>query len=1147
MAAIGSSAHSFAPGPNTLVAGRDFPINNRVALNAAAATGKNLYFPNTGVPYTVNGPVYLCGYANGQTVQGEAANTLQFTGIPRQADGTQMTQAALVGDFMGPVVVLGNPANLGTPKAGTYVNLGSWLDSSCNASSRYGLRVFNGQQKGAFCSDGFQLGGAGYVGDWWQGSTYTISFAFLPYNSGSPSNPFTAGALLLGMGDCGEAGPYPWPWTLEVAMSGGSPIFSFCWNDETAVVGERLYSLNWPMPSVTGVIRLYIMVDINRTQFTQNITVYQDSGSGPKQVAYMSGYSTGTAGVPFSPSFFYPFSFGYVSQSFDNTYKPGVQFSATDDWVLCGLHVENALTYKDNGSGTLVTQSGAAITDEFAFFTPRSSTAALLPLTYQGSPYAWEIPTQNAYVNGYGFMVSGSLGGTFGSGFANLTVFNQIQPVSTGTGIGYGDAIAVMNCDDLTIENVSAMAGASAIRGWAQGSTLYYQRYRNLQLGAAIPLTFANASANLHNIEMQIYNYGIGVYAIGSELVIHQLRVPTVSENAKNIIWHDSGLNIDGAGSVFAEDIVNDNEGNTWPTDCYVRLNECTYGMFSKCYFTTVYPGDATPIGSPGVALGKINPSMGGKGVFSLDTAFYWAPPSNGSSVVRVEDPNWDVRIVGASTNQGVHGILHDVSGGCTAYVEQLDCGPVPPRYGHAYQGMHLSRCNPVPGQYAEWRCVRSGSPGTATVPMWVGYYPAVVPGSNECAAYCLTYLCVSNPAFDTAFLFDTYINELVAALFGSASWTPPGVAAFGYASQLFSRASSLVADSYSPEVQMLDSVNPQYVTGGTYTLSYNGSTTAPIPYNTPCRWSAGTTTVSTILQGIGCNCIVNDTSGNNNFFTSFPVTLTFQDNAPHPLITINTSGLTTSNTPFSMSIYQSTPAGNYSRVATTWTTPANGSASNTAAIAPPTSTGPWNGGNPLMAWHLNTATTAGSFVFGGTFATTQYINASGYVPPSYAAGSIVIQGTPSNQGGLTNFAIDQILAAILQATPFTPPSTWYIGLSSTPINASGTGLAEPSGGGYARVAVANTASNWNKNQFGARTTIASMTAGFACNVNALTFPTPTAAWSSGVSLPYWFLADASTGGNIWASGTIPVAPVVSGSTSPAPSFAPGAFVVQLI
>lgn len=86
--------------------------------------------------------------------------------------------------------------------------------------------------------------------------------------------------------------------------------------------------------------------------------------------------------------------------------------------------------------------------------------------------------------------------------------------------------------------------------------------------------------------------------------------------------------------------------------------------------------------------------------------------------------------------------------------------------------------------------------------------------------------------------------------------------------------------------------------------------------------------------------------------------------------------------------------------------------------------------------------------------------------------------------------------------TSFSPPSTWYIALSTTAIDANGNGLTEPSSStGYARVAVTNS-----------KTSFSASVNGELYNTVEISFPESTAAQGT---ITHIALCDAQTGGNV--------------------------------
>lgn len=129
-----------------------------------------------------------------------------------------------------------------------------------------------------------------------------------------------------------------------------------------------------------------------------------------------------------------------------------------------------------------------------------------------------------------------------------------------------------------------------------------------------------------------------------------------------------------------------------------------------------------------------------------------------------------------------------------------------------------------------------------------------------------------------------------------------------------------------------------------------------------------------------------------------------------------------------------------------------------------------------------------------------------------------------------STYLANKLLEHQVGKTPFTMP-TVYVALSSTTPSANGTGVTEPSGGSYARVATAGT--DWGTAASGAIT-----------NSNAFSFPQATADWVGGSNLTYAVLYDAASGGNMLAYGALTTPKsVTSGDTV---SIAAGDFDITL-
>jgi hypothetical protein len=104
-------------------------------------------------------------------------------------------------------------------------------------------------------------------------------------------------------------------------------------------------------------------------------------------------------------------------------------------------------------------------------------------------------------------------------------------------------------------------------------------------------------------------------------------------------------------------------------------------------------------------------------------------------------------------------------------------------------------------------------------------------------------------------------------------------------------------------------------------------------------------------------------------------------------------------------------------------------------------------------------------------------------------------------KSGMTDAHASSILSREFGAEGYTPPATWYIGVSTSQILQDGTGATEPSDGMYERVAVPNNGTNW----------ITSVNGRGRENALLIEFPRATTDWGTIVSAA---LYAAPTGGS---------------------------------
>jgi hypothetical protein len=106
--------------------------------------------------------------------------------------------------------------------------------------------------------------------------------------------------------------------------------------------------------------------------------------------------------------------------------------------------------------------------------------------------------------------------------------------------------------------------------------------------------------------------------------------------------------------------------------------------------------------------------------------------------------------------------------------------------------------------------------------------------------------------------------------------------------------------------------------------------------------------------------------------------------------------------------------------------------------------------------------------------------------------------------GSFSDYTENKVLDHVVGKTSFTMP-TAYIGLSTADPTDDASGLAEPSGNGYARVTTSG--SDWDAASGGA-----------TANATVLTFPEATGSWGT---VTHFALFDAATSGNMLAHGTL--------------------------
>jgi len=131
-----------------------------------------------------------------------------------------------------------------------------------------------------------------------------------------------------------------------------------------------------------------------------------------------------------------------------------------------------------------------------------------------------------------------------------------------------------------------------------------------------------------------------------------------------------------------------------------------------------------------------------------------------------------------------------------------------------------------------------------------------------------------------------------------------------------------------------------------------------------------------------------------------------------------------------------------------------------------------------------------------------------------------------------SDYLENKLVDHIFRTGAFTKPAALYIALLTGAPSDAGGGT-EVAGGGYARVNLAPSDTNWKATQ-GGTSGASSGTSGVTANAATITFPAPSANWGT---VTHFAIYDASSGGNllVWDALTAPRT-ILNGD--PAASFA---------
>lgn len=196
--------------------------------------------------------------------------------------------------------------------------------------------------------------------------------------------------------------------------------------------------------------------------------------------------------------------------------------------------------------------------------------------------------------------------------------------------------------------------------------------------------------------------------------------------------------------------------------------------------------------------------------------------------------------------------------------------------------------------------------------------------------------------------------------------------------------------------------------------------------------------------------------------------------------------------------------SGSYARTAITFGAASSRRVTSSADVDFPQATGSWG---TITHWAIVDSGThgAGNVLAAGAFGASKSVISGN--TPSVASGEVYVEITAST--GLSNYAANGFLDRMFRNQAFTVSAN-YMGLTTATIADTNTGstVTEVSGTNYARVEIdpnAGDAPKWTAESGGA-----------VENAAAWSFPAAGGSWGTITS---WFIADASTNGNLLIYG----------------------------
>ncbi|MEO6809043.1 MAG: hypothetical protein ABI353_08010 [Isosphaeraceae bacterium] len=656
---------------------------------------RTIYIPGADEPWTIDRPVFLD--QSQITIQGDGPSSIVQMAPDRD------DSCFFVGISRTPRDKVFTPDH--------WIDLFGKLDASAapRPGVRWGLRTRGdshiAQGAGPFCYG---------TGDYWA-ETRQLTVEFALDFSVTPYHDFA----FFGVSGRGQ----PQPWMLFGAA--GEFVVAYRTRDGS-ITGGTVRMFRFKPPAGRGVHRIAFQIDLTTARVSAFVDAVEvattgDNGGTDFQAASNLKFSA-NQNMPFKIN-----AAGTGANSFSSDYFEYDHKFARDLW-LYGLRVSKTIRYATAGVGRRWRRrDGTPIDDAHTFFEADAETVALLPL---------QDPPKSGAASRLVSVKAGPAGGGRNSSALFLspehgTPYSAQGPhhfrdvtVKATPGF-YGDAVTLGFALDFSAERSQFHGGAHGIGSWNWGAN-YVTRLRDCQ--------FTATDASIYNHYGQMELTACRFHSHGRATIWADLGII----RAHNL-WCAYGgkpefiVKLTNGGAFLANHFEVDIEGGDYPSIAGFYAESSNQGGsveggrldLKDIAFGTIGPK------SPLVLLHQTNP-FDPPSAFRLEGLILVG--GSYPALVQTDGRVWNGEIQ-TEVQPTYPPVLHTNSeaGGIVSRHRRF-IGP--PRETTWTRGAHrLDVTMPADAQFTLWRCVATGSYGTAKPPRWQGFDP-VDAGENGLAAY---------------------------------------------------------------------------------------------------------------------------------------------------------------------------------------------------------------------------------------------------------------------------------------------------------------------------------------------------------------------------------------------------------------------------